>query len=48
MPSKGTKHRGVRVEDDLWLRAKREAARRNEHLSDVIRRALEEYVERRD
>lgn len=48
MSSEGTKRRSIRIEDDLWLRAKREAATRNEALADVVRRALEDYVEHRD
>lgn len=48
MPSKGTQRRSIRVDDDLWQRAKREASRRDEALADVVRKALEDYVERRD
>jgi len=32
------------VPDDLWAAAKRVAADRGEHVSEVIRRALERYV----
>lgn len=48
MPSEGTKRRSIRVEDDLWERAKREAKARGDTLADVVRRALEDYVEHRD
>jgi hypothetical protein len=39
-----TPKRGVRVADDLWHAAKRAAKDRGETITDVIRRALEEYV----
>lgn len=42
---RGTTLRNVRVADDLWHRAKDIAEMREETLSDVIRAALEEYVE---
>lgn len=41
-----TKHRTVRVPDELWAQAQERAAERGESLSDVIRRALQEYVGR--
>lgn len=45
MPNRpATKHRTVRVPDDLWEQAKRVAADRGETVTDVIRRALERYV----
>jgi len=40
-----TKIRNVRVDDRLWVQAKRIAASRRETLSAVIKRALVEYVE---
>lgn len=43
---RGTRLRNVRVEDDLWQRAKDAADKRNESLSEVIRAALERYVKR--
>jgi predicted transcriptional regulator len=48
MPSAGTTRRTVRVDDDLWLRALVTAYRRGDNLPDVIRDALERYVDRRD
>jgi hypothetical protein len=44
MPPKGTTLRNVRVDDDLWLPALELATQRGETLSDVIRRALREYI----
>jgi len=41
--SKGTDRRTVRVAPELWERAGRVAMSNGETLSDVIRRALEEY-----
>lgn len=43
-PSKGTPIRPVRVPDELWQAALRKARANDEKVSDVIRRALEEYV----
>lgn len=43
-----TKNRVVRVPDDLWDAAKTAAASNGETVSDVIRRALREYVDRPD
>ena len=43
---RGTKLRNIRVADDLWSAARAVAAQRNESLSDVIRAALEQYVQR--
>jgi hypothetical protein len=37
--------RSVRVDDDLWNAAKVKARERDETISDVIVRALTEYVE---
>jgi hypothetical protein len=36
--------RGVRVSDELWDAAKATAAEQGEHVTDVIVRALEQYV----
>ena len=44
-PPPGTRLRNVRVADGLWEAAKAKAAERGETLSDVVRRALREYVE---
>jgi predicted HicB family RNase H-like nuclease len=43
--SRGTHNRNVRVSDELWdaARAKAEAEGRN--LSEIIREALQEYVD---
>jgi len=43
---RGTTLRNVRVADDLWQRARAIADRRNESLSDIMRKALELYVKR--
>lgn len=40
----GTTLRNFRADNDLWLRAKAVAEARGESLSDVLRRALEEYA----
>ena len=42
--ARGTTLRNFRADDELWQRAKDVASRRGENLSDVLRRALEEYV----
>lgn len=42
--SKGTPRRGVRVEDALWLPALTIAKQRGENLSDIIRKALHDYI----
>lgn len=42
--ARGTTLRNVRVADELWEAAKREAERQDRTLSDVIRDALEELV----
>ncbi len=34
----------VRINDDLWAAALQAAARRGETVSDVVRRALHDYV----
>lgn len=44
MTGKGTPRRTVRIEDETWDAAKVEAESRGETLSDVIRRALIDYV----
>jgi hypothetical protein len=48
MPTRGTIHRTVRVEDALWLPAMAKAKERGEKLSDIIRAALRAYLERED
>lgn len=45
---RGTKLRNIRVDEDLWQRAKAVADLRKETLSDVIRAALERYVKRHE
>jgi predicted transcriptional regulator len=42
--SKGTTPRAIRISDDLWQEAKVVADRRSDTVSDVIRRALEQYI----
>lgn len=43
--SKGTTHRSVRVEDELWETARALAAQNDETMSDIIRDALRRYIE---
>lgn len=38
--------RNVRVSDELWINARQVAKSRGETVTDVIRRALENYVTR--
>jgi hypothetical protein len=42
--SDGTPRRAVRIPDDLWQAALSLARSRGEHLSDIIRRALTDYI----
>ncbi len=42
--SKGTTPRSIRVGDDLWRAALAKATERGETLTDVVRRALREYI----
>jgi len=44
--SKGTPQKAIRVDPELWHTAKQIAYRRHETISDVIRRALTEYVQK--
>ena len=46
MPTKGTTHRTVRVDDALWTAALRTAKANGENLSEIIRKALVEYVQK--
>jgi len=43
--SKGTPHRTIRIESDLWDAAKEAAKERGDNLSDIIRKTLEQYVQ---
>lgn len=43
-----TNLRNIRVEADLWERAKAVAEARGESLSDVLRAALRRYVQRHE
>jgi predicted DNA-binding protein len=43
--SKGTTLRNVRVSDELWDRAKGKAEQEGRNLSEVIREALQAYVD---
>jgi len=47
-PVAETRNRNVRVDDELWEAAQAKAARRRESVSDVIRRALLDYIEEPD
>lgn len=42
-PRPTNRARAIRVEDDLWERAMRRAAERDETLSEAIRKFLERY-----
>lgn len=42
--SRGTPTMPFRIPPDLKARAKAKAARRGDNLSDIVRRALEEYA----
>jgi predicted transcriptional regulator len=42
--SKGTPKRSIRIDDELWDRATEVAAKRDENLSAIIRKALENYI----
>lgn len=42
----GTTLRNFRADDTLWQRARAVAASRGESLSDVLRKALEQYIKR--
>lgn len=42
--SKGTKIRGIRIDDDLWKAATERAEKVGKSVSDVIRDALREFV----
>ena len=46
--SKGTKIRGIRIDETLWQAATIKAESRDETVSDVIRDALKRYVEETD
>jgi len=43
--ARGTARRTIRVPDELWLAAQNRADERRESLSEVIRNALERYVD---
>ena len=43
--SKGTRKRGIRIDDELWDEAQQTAKRRGDNLSFIIRDRLREYVE---
>lgn len=43
-----TPHRSVRVPDAIWDKALKKASKRDETLSDVIRKALEAYANSKD
>lgn len=44
MPSKGTKRRTIRVEDDLWNAALAAADTQGESLPEAIRKFLKRYA----
>lgn len=46
MPGRGTPRHAIRIPDELWKAALAEAKRRGETLNDVLRRALERYLDR--
>lgn len=43
--SKGTTARNVRVPDEIWLPAKEVAENEGDNLSDIIRKALIQYID---
>lgn len=43
---RGTTLRNVRVPDEIWDAAKEQAEANGETVSDVVRRALVEYIEK--
>jgi antitoxin component of RelBE/YafQ-DinJ toxin-antitoxin module len=45
MPTRGTIHRTVRIDDALWEQAKAKADADGVNLSEVIRAALRAYVQ---
>jgi hypothetical protein len=47
MPSKGTTRHAIRIPDELWLSALTLARERGDKLSDIIRRALTDYIKQR-
>jgi Arc/MetJ family transcription regulator len=44
MPTKGTRRRAIRVDDELWAAALAKAAENGEDVSTAIRRYLKRYV----
>ena len=44
-PVRRTPQHTVAIDDELWQAAKRIAAKRHERVSDILRRAVFEYVE---
>lgn len=44
MPYPGTRLRAFRIKDELYDAARAKAAEKDEPLSEVVRRKLEEYV----
>jgi len=41
----GTTLRNIRVQEDLWKRAKRKAEREDTSISEVVRRFLDQWVD---
>ncbi|MDJ0490565.1 ribbon-helix-helix protein, CopG family [Rhodococcus qingshengii] len=41
----GTTLRNIRVQEDLWKRAKQKAERENTSISEVLRRFLDQWVD---
>lgn len=46
MPTKGTTRHAIRIPDALWSEALRTAKANGENLSEIIRAALVDYVEK--
>ena len=44
--SKGTPHRPIRINDELWAKAQSKAAKEGTTASEVIRKLLTEWVEK--
>lgn len=43
--SKGTTRRSIRIDDGLWDKAQDVASEKGDHLSDIIREAIRQYIQ---
>lgn len=46
MPSKGTKRRTIRIDDELWDAVSRIAAEAGKTVSEILRAELERYIKK--